>query len=357
LGYSSLNPFLAETKIGPNVIRVFMKRVFSIVAILLLLVPTVTLAGSPTSRWGFTAGGFVKSDAGWADKTVGADYRIPSFIESSFMKGFTAVPEVRATRWLSKNFAVQVAATSAFPNQLRAGGTNVWTDSTLSLVPRFSGEVVYAPDALGEMGPFGLKMGLGGFVGKDTYGTCDYSTDEITTYASSFWWYVPIMRERQNNRAGAFAVSGNAFMGKGPGAYLPAYSGVLNNSKAHNRPTDSTVVNGVTVLNNVQQPTTYGAWAQATYYFTDKLFTSGLYGFQKNSISRIVSTANPDATDRLENYVVNLMYDVNPAMRFGLEYTRIRIHYGAARAATANTSALDGEGTINAVRFGAYYFF
>jgi len=45
------------------------------------------------------------------------------------------------------------------------------------------------------------------------------------------------------------------------------------------------------------------------------------------------------------------MYDVNQAVRFGAEYTRISGSY-PGWTATAKPS-----GTLNAIRLGAYYFF
>jgi predicted porin len=57
-----------------------------------------------------------------------------------------------------------------------------------------------------------------------------------------------------------------------------------------------------------------------------------------------------------QQYIANLSYDVNPAMRFGLEYAHIRTKY-------ANYLWSEGEpvagkkGTLNTIRIGAWYFF
>ncbi|MCX5804421.1 MAG: hypothetical protein NTU69_12995, partial [Proteobacteria bacterium] len=70
-----------------------------------------------------------------------------------------------------------------------------------------------------------------------------------------------------------------------------------------------------------------------------------------NFFSETYSAANPKNITNLQNFVLNLMYDVNPAVRFGLEYTRITTGYASRTAAT------QGNGSMDAFRFGAYYFF
>jgi hypothetical protein len=51
-----------------------MKKVIVIVLALFLTLPAISLAGTATSRWDLTIGGFVKFDMGIADQGVGADY-------------------------------------------------------------------------------------------------------------------------------------------------------------------------------------------------------------------------------------------------------------------------------------------
>jgi len=110
-------------------------------------------------------------------------------------------------------------------------------------------------------------------------------------------------------------------------------------------------------------PTTYGGWAQLTFYATDKLFFNGLYGFQQNNLTDtfMANLNNAGSTRTLQNYVVNAMYDVNAAVRFALEYTYIVASYAnEAYAKDGNGTTWpvgDSKGKINSVRFGAYYFF
>ncbi len=53
-----------------------MKKLLVVVVALLLAVPAVSFAGSATSRWDMTLGGYVKMDLVYADKAVGVDNRI-----------------------------------------------------------------------------------------------------------------------------------------------------------------------------------------------------------------------------------------------------------------------------------------
>jgi len=54
-----------------------MKKFVLIALALLLALPAASFAGSATSRWDVTIGGFVAFDVGWADQSVGADYLLP----------------------------------------------------------------------------------------------------------------------------------------------------------------------------------------------------------------------------------------------------------------------------------------
>jgi hypothetical protein len=51
-----------------------MKKVVLVLLALFIAVPVVSDAGSVTSRWDMTIGGFVKFDAGWSSQAQGADY-------------------------------------------------------------------------------------------------------------------------------------------------------------------------------------------------------------------------------------------------------------------------------------------
>ena len=468
-----------------------MKKGLIIFIALLLAVPAVSFAGSATSRWDMTIGGYVKMDLGWADSLVGVDYRtaprnnfagadslakqsgnlywvggetrlnfmvkgpdawsaktnafvegdfrgitgsgsaayapgggaataatpnagpvssgdnyglftlrhaymqfvwpktsvilghtwqpwgiIPSlnmlaFSENHFFKGATRVPQIRLTQTLSNNFTFQLGIASGSSNQLTASGSNYFNESTASQIPHFSGELVYSTDACGRLGPWPLKIGLGGFVGKDKFFYYDQAasqtigTQSITTYAGSFWGYIPIIPEKKGNKAGGLGVTWTVFGGKGLGLYLPAYPGSYTDNGAFNTFNRTAAAgyatNAFAAIVNITEPVTWGAWGQATLYATDALFFNVLYGFQSNAISTVYmnTVANAGVVKYIDNIVVNAMYDVNAAIRFGLEYTRVRTEYAAnAYPAAGTIGPITGRsGDLNAVRIGAYYFF
>ena len=64
-------------------------------------------------------------------------------------------------------------------------------------------------------------------------------------------------------------------------------------------------------------------------------------------------------------YLVNLSYDVNPAMRLGIEWDYIKTkyaNYGNPIPGSGATAVREGlyagnDGSMNAFRFGAWYFF
>ncbi|MDI9562402.1 MAG: hypothetical protein QM235_14630, partial [Pseudomonadota bacterium] len=58
-------------------------------------------------------------------------------------------------------------------------------------------------------------------------------------------------------------------------------------------------------------------------------------------------------------YIGNLIWDVNPAVRFGLEYSRVVTgwgHFAASDGATA-AGVVGAGGKSDNVRFAAWYFF
>ena len=65
-------------------------------------------------------------------------------------------------------------------------------------------------DHCGKIGPWPLKIGLGGMFGKDKYyyapaagANLNDKTESI--YGASFWWYVPIIPEKKGSKAGIFS--------------------------------------------------------------------------------------------------------------------------------------------------------
>ncbi|OPY70053.1 MAG: hypothetical protein A4E57_00806 [Syntrophorhabdaceae bacterium PtaU1.Bin034] len=430
-----------------------MKKGLILVVALLLALPAVSHAGSATSRWDMTLGGYVKFDVVYATQAVGTDNRTAvkqskgntdvaadstssltwadgetrlnwvvkgpeawgaktsAFVEGEFRgrsgyseyglfalrhaymqmiwpkttllightwqawgmmpsqtilavneehfnRGSTRVPQIRLTQALTKNFT-GVFAVQAPYNTLQTGNVGV-DPAANSLWPNVSLDFSYSSDACGKIGAFPLKIGIGGFYGKDKYLVNEattgvsYKDETVNRYGAAFYWYVPIIPEKKGNKAGALGLTGQIFAGKGMGLYLPAY-----NLGAYNRAqNDATATSGSTSSIadvDLAYATTQGGWVQGTFYFTHQFFMNAVYGAQYNNVSNKYVAAQATSTSgvkRIQNFIVNVMYDVNPAIRFGLEYDYVTTAYAHNQTTTASN-----KGNFSSIRFGAYYFF
>ncbi len=439
-----------------------MKKFAILFLALLIAVPAVTYAGSATSRWDMTLGGYVKFDVGYADQGQGVDYRtaarggtnvtdkygalswaggetrlnwaikgpdtmgakssafvegdfrgvsgvtgaganpgspnygtftlrhafmnfawanssllightwqpwgiiptfnILAFSENHFMKGATRVPQIRFTQMFSKEWSLVLAAAANNQEFFGNSGANYIDDNNRSLWPDLSAEVKYSTDKCGKIGPWQLMFGAGGLFGREkvtwnqnTAAAPIFKDDDLNRWGFSFWGYIPIIPEKKGNKAGALGITGNFFTGQGLGIMLPAYPGYAQNTTAAYDYTTAGFGNGGISGNvDARYPMTYGFWAAAAYYFTDQVWFNFLYGMQSNQFSTGYQACMGAGTNKyVENYVGTLYYDPSPAVRFGLEYTYLRTQY--LRATNAVTGERDGS--MNAVRLGAYYFF
>lgn len=464
-----------------------MKRLIVLLVAFILAMPAVGFAGSATSRWDMTLGGYVKFDLVYADKAVGNDNRlspvdskggydraqdstgnltwgsgetrlnwlvkgpdawgaktsafiegefraasasrgttnqgefglrhafmqlawpntkllightwqawgmIPSlnilaFSEEHFNKGATRSPQIRLTQTIFKGFDVVAAAAAPYDVNTT---NNVGNDPrTNGLWPELSLDFSYASDACGKIGPFRLKVGIGGFYGKDKYETrtaTKIDDETVDRYGAGLYWYVPIIPEKkEGNKAGALAFTGQLFAGKGMAKHLPGYtnpgqvpgySTFAGFPGAYNRAQGDTLITG-NPATGALDPAYYmtnGGWVQGTFYFTDKLYTNAVYGAEFHRMSNrfkarytedyaspgtLVAAGSPTlyasasgigVPERIQNFIVNVMYDVTPAIRFGIEYDWVNTAYAYRGDATHSS-----KGDFNSVRVGAYYFF
>lgn len=444
-----------------------MRKVLRAIAALILAMPAISYAGSATSRWDMTLGGYVKFDVVYANRAVGVDNRaapregtagydrttdstsnltwadaetrlnwaikgpdawgaktsayvegdfrgragaseyglfdlrhayfqmiwpktkllvghtyqawgripglnILAFSEEHFNKGATRVPQIRITQAFTKNFTGVFAVQAGYgPVDGGRGGSVDYEPKANGLWPDVAADISYASAACGNIGPHMLKFGLGGFYGKDQYlwdnnafpGT-KYEKAEVDRYGAGFYWFIPIIPEKKGNKAGALAFTGQLFAGKGMGTYLPAYAG-SGTYGAYNRATKvfasgSSTLSGTAM--DLQYYQTRGGWVEGTFYFTDKLFVNAVYGAQYNYLSAALinaqyvtptpATTGSATPTRIQNAIFNVMYDVNQAVRLGLEYDWVATTY-----AFRSTPTDSNKGSFSSVRFGAYYFF
>lgn len=446
-----------------------MKRFIVFVVAALLILPAVSFAGSTTSQWDVTIGGYIKADFGYATQAQGADYRTAQrgsygayenfadeygnyfsaagetrlnflikgpegwgaktlgFIEGEF-RGTTGgsnygtfalrhaymrmqwandrltigqtwqkwgyiptysnillgvnmltafqrgsrQPQIMWDHTFNKNFNMSFGIISPTNSLGTAGGANVVNNFTLSPYPFFEGEVSYTSDGCGKIGPWQMLFSVSGFYGwdKQTYassfvttpGACgpgctvgspvnnvtSWDDKQETAWGAAFKGFIPIIPEKKGDKGGALSLSGMLFASQNPSWYMGSLAYGAYNT-------------GTSAYPSYAYPRVFGGWGQVTYWFTDKLFVSGWYGNMSYTMSSRYrnQSANRNNVQKEQQYIVNLSYDVNPAMRLGLEWDYIYTKYANYGSAISGYPLLkaDNDGSMNAFRVGAWYFF
>ncbi len=299
-------------------------------------------------------------------------------------RGTYTVPQISVTQNFTKSFygsfgiqepyktADQIGASNSVgqalapvPGSKTATGT---APTVTSQLPDFAAELGYRSDSAGRIGPNVMQFAVGGFFGQDsvTYGfpvatPTAFRTDHVDRWAGAFKAFVPIIPEKNLNKAGALSLSGSVFTGqnlsnwflnaRGAGALL-AY--------------DADPGPGV----RYTVPVTTGGWGQISYYITDKVYVNGLYGYLRNYTSAYYNQLNANnVITQNQQYIVNVLYDVNPAVRFGVEYSYIATNWagpgsGGGTNSTNSSSTvaptggiLGSRGDVQTGRIAFWYFF
>jgi len=428
-----------------------MKRSVITAIALFLLVPSLSFAGSATSRYDVTIGGFVKFDMGYATKGVGADQttaprgsyhgnqnqndeygniyaasgesrlnflikgpdgwgaKTSAFIEADFrgtqagaayglfalrhayikmdwantsliigqtwnrwgnigtttnivlntndvlpfMRG-QRQPQITVEQRFNKNWSASIGLYSPANSlgTVPAGATQV-NNFTRSGMPFSEGEIVFQSDACGKIGPRNLLFGLGGYLGqeKPSYissaagAPVKYKDDTVTSWGVALKGFIPIIPEKKGDKTGALALSGNIFTGQDVSWFSTAYYA-------------TSYAVGTVDNRHYSAPMITGGFGNLQYYFTDKLFVTGLYGYASVAYSTPYTqvAANVGNVKTLQHAVINLSYDVNPALRVGVEYANIYTRYANFQTIAVG-QYYDTKGTVNSGRIGAWYFF
>jgi hypothetical protein len=474
-----------------------MKQVLIIVFALFLVLPAASFAGSATSRWDLTIGGFVKVDAGYASQAAsggpsGIDAYFPdrhnangnqnvsnaagsfsmatgqtvlsflikgpdtwgaktsAFVQGSFIGqptndgaagtrygtltlshaymdftwagtklivgqnwqlwGFqpsynflglfdllmagrgNTIPQISVTRNFTKefygsfgiqepyNFRDQIGGSAnlgqAENPQVGVGanttaGANTSTNRVASQLPDFVAEFGYKSEACGRIGPNVMQFAAGGFWGQDTIIYIDplgaqnhYSTGHVDRWGAAFKAFIPIIPEKNLNKAGALSFSGSVFTGQNLANWFLAARNIIAPI-----PYDQDLSKGV----HYTTPVTTGGWAQLSYYLTDKVYLNGLVGYNRNFESSMYKLIYPNQINQWQQWIVNLIYDVNPAVRFGVEYSYTNAAFNAPGLSNAGnvapatsdqvsnyvsgTGLLGTKGDVQIGRVAFWYFF
>lgn len=281
------------------------------------------------------------------------------------LKG-TRQPQIKFEQNLTKNWKWAVAAIS--PTNTMGGNANntatgVVDSFTLSGMPFFEGSIQWTTDKCGRLGAWQTLLALEGFYGRQkqvqqlniysggALQSTRFTSSDVDAWGISLKGFVPIIPEKQGNKAGALGVGAVAFLTQNPSWYLgPATT------------TSYAVANGPTyppIDPNYHSPTVYGGWGSISYHLTDKLFVNGIYAVMANNLSNFYmrNIANAMTIQNTSQYVANIMYDVNQAMRWGFEYTYTTTRYATNGGTAGGIPIAQKDGSFQMFRIGAYYFF
>jgi len=437
-----------------------MKKFVLVALALMLALPAVSFAGSATSRWDVTIGGFVKADFGWADQSQnGADYLFASrkdyadatptvnenrsdrygntymaagetrlslaikgpdagsaktgaYIEGEFtgatgaassyglfrlrhafmkmdwsnvslllgqtwdnwgvifpdllgrnegvpMRRGVRAPQVRVTWNINPNFNWYIMAFQA--NAAAQGTWNSASDDfARSFMPAIASEFTWTTDKCGKIGNDQMLFALSGMVGqekvtyKDAAAPGTWSDDKVNTWGTAFKGFIPIIPQKKNDKAMSLFLKGQITYGQN----WRTFSQVGASAAPYDRDFGATSYDYVA-------PVAYGWYAQMGFYFTDKLWANFYYGMINNALSSNYQWNGLGSSAQVkqhQQYSGNLIYDWNPAVRLGLQYTYLTTEYAGfgtsnSDPCTAAPGLLRKHGNLNAVRAAAWYFF
>ncbi len=442
-----------------------MKKVVLVLLALFIAVPMVSDAGSATSRWDMTIGGFVKFDAGWNSQAQGGDYifaspqsitgnynliddysntfmaagetrlgfyvkgpdawgaKTSAVVEGDFrqsgsyeafrlrhafmkfdwgtsdlvigqtwqiwglMPSFNLLgvneigpmnkgdrlPQITFTQRFAKYWSVAFGLISPYQPQL-AGGTQAargvltaTNQQRIYQMPLVQAELGYKSDACGKIGPWMMQFALSGFAGKTknarrigAAGTM-WTDDDTDVWGAAFKTYVPIIPERKGSKAGALAITGQVFMAQGPHAFFGPWS--YDAYTAGPDPAGAFVAQNATVT---------GGWGEISYWFTNNVWINGLYGWGSYNWSNAIrgllvpgtgaagnAAIASASVKEVQHTIVNLMWDVNPAIRFGIGWTHLETGYADFQGVGLATGTGGGgkSGSLDVGRIAAWYFF
>jgi hypothetical protein len=273
-------------------------------------------------------------------------------------------PRETQLRWehrFGKNFATKIALVYPTLEGWKLNGfngtdnttNNSASDYTRSNLPFLSGQVRYNSDACGRIGNFNLVAGMSGVYGRKAImrdaGAATryrYSQKQEDGWLAEAFFQIPIIPERNQNKAGALLFYANAMTGQG----LTPYSAQIFPAAYRRNNVDT---------DDYSTPKGYAYEAGFMVWLHDKVWLSPSYNQMTSQASNVwrSTLANLNSAYRTQNFNIFLGYAPNPAITMGIEYGRIVTKYAGPGYAAGNMFAGKKDGVANAVRFGAYYYF
>ncbi len=269
---------------------------------------------------------------------------------AQYLKGIR-IPQATFRYFFTKEFNAMVGLASA---TTWSGTVRQYNDDyARSSWPGLQGEIAYWSDRCGKIGPNNLKFGLGGYFGKENKitpagasSTTGYHDDALNAWLTAFRYSIPIVPEKQGNKAMALLLNGTFFYGEnvaGNNWFYPG--GASNGSYWRNEATYEGAA-----------PTVFGLYTQASFWFTNNLSVNAMYGYLKYNYSATARDALPDNVNMMQSYALNLLWDANSAVRFGLQWMNVFTGYNRATGSYGARND-DRTGAVNQYKFAAWYFF
>jgi hypothetical protein len=339
--------------------------------------------GNNSSYGGFgLTRAFMKFDWPTFSLVIGTNYTLPGSLPCFCLMTANQLgadrmgymlPQIAGTWQATKEFSVSGGVIAPYdPIKFGTPAPGIAPDDfARSLWPTLFTEFVYKTDALGKIGPWMLQFGLGGMYGKEKpidpgssgattqryvagapvtvgYAVPDpgFDDDDVDMWLATFKTYIPIIPEKAPGKmAGSLGLALTAYTGQNLRTLFAAATAMVFSTQSYNRSATAGTA-------DFAAPVMTGGWGTLQFYWTDTLWSGFYYGQAQLGLSQARKATTPaGGIERIQNYVINLVYDPNPAIRFGIEYGYITSHYGA------NVSGLKNEGNQNSVHFGAQYFF
>ena len=234
-------------------------------------------------------------------------------------------PQIRYTHNFGKSgFSVATGVEYPGLGKWMATNNNYYDKYTDSGYPNVVLNVDYTSDACGRIGPDRLKFGASGTYGQEknirsTSGTARgtmYSGKQNDGYIINAYGYVPIIPEKNMNKAGALGVQGGMLWGQGLANY--SASGMLKGTYPTSRYASQTSVNQ-TFTEDFSSPLAYGWYGALSVYAHNQLHFDFLYTDAHAQTSNFYNSyiAGQTGLARATLYNVAMMYEPNPAITAG----------------------------------------
>ena len=359
-----------------------------------------TNSGTAGARYGTFTMTHAYMDLTWpATKlTVGQTWQSWGFLPSYTFLGVydllmagrgNTVPQITVTRNFGTGFRGSIGIQEPYNSRDQIGGSaNLATaQSPLGMssvvgfntssvrvttdIPDFTAEIDFTSEAAGKIGPQALQLALGGFWGQDniiytdTTRTAAYNVAHATRWATALKAFVPLIPEKNLNKAGALSLSGSVWTGQNLANWFLGARNIIAPI-----PYDQSMVNGRA---HYTTPVTSGGWGQISYHITDKVYVNGLYGYTRNSVSAGYQGLYPNQIKQWQQIIGNVIYDANAAVRVGVEYNYTTATFNApglnngglaappSEQLTGYTPAagtsLGSTGKVHQGRIAVWYFF